>query len=142
MGVSAFADATASGSLEALAIPSNDFRRLSKTNPGLMEYVFSATALRFGEVIALIREITTRRVDHRLADYLLRNFEASEDNPPVIEATQQNIALELGTARAVVSRCLRELDSAGAVELQRGRIVLRDRRALHRVIGNELGNAD
>ena len=140
MGIGAFADATATGALEALAIPASEFRRLSTTNRGLMDYVFSATALRFGEVIALVREITTRRVDHRLAEYLLRNFETSGTEPPVVEATQQTIALELGTAREVVSRRLRELHEVGAVELQRGRIVLRDRLALHRVMHEQGGD--
>ena len=82
----------------------------------------------------MIREITTRRIDHRLAEYLLRKFDESEESPPVAEVTQQNIALDLGTAREVVSRRLQELDSVGAVELRRGKIVLQDRLALHRVI--------
>ena len=98
---------------------------------------FSATVLRFGEVIALIREITTRRVDRRLAEYLLRKFDESEESPPAAEVTQQNIALDLGTAREVVSRRLQELDSVGAVELRRGKIILQDRLALHRVIGQK-----
>ena len=134
MGIGAFADARASGDLAALTISSRDFRKLSQRNSALQDYVFSATVLRFGEVIALIREITTRRVDHRLAEYLLRKFDESEASPPAAEVTQRNIALELGTAREVVSRRLQELDSVGAVELQRGKIILQDRLVLHRVI--------
>jgi CRP/FNR family transcriptional regulator len=134
MGIGAFADARASGDLAALTISSGDFRKLSQRNSALQDYVFSATVLRFGEVIALIREITTRRVDHRLAEYLLRKFDESEASPPAAEVTQRNIALELGTAREVVSRRLQELDSVGAVELRRGKIILQDRLVLHRVI--------
>lgn len=51
------------------------------------------------------------------------------------EVTQQAIAAELGTAREVVSRRRQELDNIGAVELRRGRIILWNRRALHRIIG-------
>jgi CRP/FNR family transcriptional regulator len=137
MGIGAFADASASGELAALTIPAVDFRDISHRNTALQDYVFSATVLRFGEVIALIREITTRRVDHRLAEYLLRKFDESEESPPAAEVTQQNIALDLGTAREVVSRRLQELDSVGAVELRRGKIILQDRLALHRVIGQK-----
>lgn len=137
MGIGAFADADASGSVEAIAVPATEFRRLSQDNRGLQDYIFAATALRFGEVVALVREITTRRVDHRLAEYLLRKFDASDSEPPTARVTQQNIALELGTAREVVSRRLNELDSLGAVRLQRGKIVLRDRLALHRVISGK-----
>ena len=135
MGIGAFADARANGNLAALTISAGDFRAISRQNAAVRDYVFSATVLRFGEVIALIREITTRRVDHRLAEYLLRKFDESDASPPMAEVTQQNIALDLGTAREVVSRRLQELDSLGAVELRRGRIVLQDRLALHRVIG-------
>jgi len=134
MGISAFANAAAAGGLAALTIPARDFRDMSRHNAALRDYVFSATVMRFGEVIALIREITTRRVDHRLAEYLLRKFDISDEDPPAAAVTQQNIALELGTAREVVSRRLQELDSAGAVELRRGKIILQDRSALCRII--------
>lgn len=135
MGIGAFADASASGDLTALTISAGDFREISRGNVALQDYLFSATVLRFGEVVALIREITTRRVDHRLAEYLLRKFDESKESPPAAEVTQKNIALDLGTAREVVSRRLQELDSVGAVQLRRGKIILQDRLALHRVIG-------
>ncbi len=77
--------------MSGVAIAADRFRQIAEANPDLREYVFSATVLRLGEIIALIREITTRR--------------------------------------------LQELDSIGAVELHRGRIILKNRRALHRIIG-------
>jgi len=135
MGIGAFANAEANDDVAALTISAGDFRSISKRNSVVQDYVFSATVMRFGEIIALIREITTKRVDHRLAEYLLRKFDESQEKPPAADVTQQNIALELATAREVVSRRLQELDSVGAVELRRGKIVLRDRLALHRVIG-------
>jgi CRP/FNR family transcriptional regulator len=134
MGIGAFANASACGDLSGVAISADRFRQIADANPDVREYVFSATALRLGEIIALVREITTRRVDHRLAEYLLRRFAESAENPPVAEVTQHNIAKELGTAREVVSRRLQELDSFGAVELRRGRIILKDRRMLQRII--------
>ena len=137
MGIGAFADAAACGELAALTISAQDFRAMSHHNAALQDYVVSATVLRFGEVIGLVREITTRRVDHRLAEYLLRRFDESDESPPAAAVTQQHIALDLGTAREVVSRRLQELDSIGAVELRRGKIILQDRLALHRIIGQE-----
>jgi CRP/FNR family transcriptional regulator len=135
MGIGAFADASACGELSGVVIAAERFRRISETNPDVREYVLNATVLRFGEIISLVREITTRRVDHRLAEFLLRRFAESPDCPQVAEVTQQAIAAELGTAREVVSRRLQELDNMGAVELRRGRIILRNRHALHRIIG-------
>jgi CRP/FNR family transcriptional regulator len=134
MGIGAFADACASGELVGATISAQDFREIGNHNAALHDYAFSATVLRFGEVIDRVREITMRRIDHRLAEYLLRKFAESPESPPAAEVTQQDIALDLGTAREVVSRRLQELDGAGAVELRRGRIILQDRVALHRVI--------
>lgn len=134
MGIGAFANVSACGDFGGVAIPADSFLRVADTNPDVREYVYSATVLRFGEIIALIGEITTRRVGQRLAEYLMRRFAESREIPPVARVTQQNIAAELGTAREVVSRKLQELDSSGAVELRRGRIILKDHGVLHRVI--------
>ncbi|MFQ6614278.1 MAG: helix-turn-helix domain-containing protein, partial [Fidelibacterota bacterium] len=46
----------------------------------------------------------------------------------------QDIADELGTAREVISRLLKELEQSGFVELQRGLIRLVDRKGLKRLI--------
>ncbi len=134
MGIGAFANACASGDLVGATIPARDFRDIGGRNDALQDYLFSATVLRFGEVTDRVREITMRRIDHRLAEYLLRKFDESAESPPAAEVTQKDIALDLGTAREVVSRRLHELDGAGAVELRRGKIILQDRVALRRVI--------
>ncbi len=134
MSIGAFADASACGDLRGVVIPADSFRQIAETNPDVREYVHCATVLRFGDIIAQVREITTRRVDHRLAEYLLRKFSESADSPAVAEVTQQAVATELGTAREVVSRRLQELEQAGAVELRRGRIILRNGRMLRRTI--------
>ena len=134
MGIGACANGSACGEMSGVAFPADKFRRIAETNPDVREYVFSATVLRFGEIVALVREITTRRVDHRLAQYLLRRFAESQEKPPVANVTQHIIATELGTAREVVSRRLQELDGIGAVELRRGRIILKNRHVLRRVI--------
>ena len=137
LGIGAFANARASGRLVGATIPARDFRDIGSRNDALQDYLFSATVLRFGEVTDRVREITMRRIDHRLAEYLLRKFDESAESPPAAKVTQQDIALDLGTAREVVSRRLHELDGAGAVELRRGKIILQDRVAL--TPGDETG---
>lgn len=134
LGVGAFAHAVAQDDLEALTFSADVFRSLGELHNELGGFLFTATVARFGEVIALVREITTRRVDHRLADYLVRRFDQSPKEPPVVNVTQRTIALELGTAREVVSRRLQELEALGAVQLGRGQITLADREALFSVV--------
>jgi CRP/FNR family transcriptional regulator len=116
-GVSACASSTADGGVSAVSIQACDFRRISQRNAEVRDYVFTATVLRFGEIIALMRK-----------------FEISEETPAAALETHQSIAHELGTAREVISRRLQELESMGAIRLRRARIELTDRRALRRVI--------
>jgi CRP/FNR family transcriptional regulator, anaerobic regulatory protein len=49
---------------------------------------------------------------------------------PVIEATHQKLADELGSVREIVSRLLRSFESRGWVKLERERITLTDPRGL------------
>jgi len=119
-----FAHGNASKGLEMVIVPAKRLRALSEQYAELRDYIFRSTVTRYGEVINLIREIVTRRVDHRLVEFLLRKFEDCDTEPSVVEMTHEEIALDLGTAREVVSRRLQELEKQAAVELGRGRVIL------------------
>ena len=71
------------------------------------------------------------RMDQRLAEFL---WNAIQRGPNLrmrqIKITHEEIALELGTAREVVSRLLAEFQRGGMVELSRGAITLCDEQAL------------
>ena len=134
--LNAFANATAAQGLEALRIPAACFRSLSNKSVELRDYVYTATAARFGEVVGKVRELTTRRIDHRLADYLLWKFGGAGGERPVLRSTHQAIAIDIGTAREVVSRRLQEFEALGAVRLGRGRVVLIDARVLDDILNH------
>ncbi|MEA4888069.1 MAG: Crp/Fnr family transcriptional regulator [Clostridiaceae bacterium] len=71
------------------------------------------------ESMETLESIAFSRTDHRLAAWLLaRRSEGS----PVIRCTHEAIAIELGTAREVISRLLGELKNQGIVSLGRGKI--------------------
>ena len=136
----AIAGVEASSAVHGLTIDAASFRTLEARNEALRDTVYEITAARLGSVIELIREITTRRVEHRLARYLAEKFTESLDSPPVVAVTQRQVALDLGTAREVVSRRLQELETAGAVRINRGRIVLLDRTVLEAQAGRNMTN--
>ena len=69
-------------------------------------------------------------MDRRLAEFLSKRFADSGGNDAVITITHEQIAAELGTAREVVSRVLKEFERSGTVELSRGKITLRDKAGL------------
>jgi len=69
--------------------------------------------------MTLLEEVVFRKMDERLRDYLL---EKSENN--VLTTTHMTIANDLGTAREVVSRILKDFERNSEVELGRNSIRL------------------
>jgi CRP/FNR family transcriptional regulator, anaerobic regulatory protein len=113
--------------LSAALLPTEIFRRWVAEEPVVRQFVLEAVAIRLVDILSLLEEITFGRLDRRLADFLLRRAEPSGRSPAsVVELTHEQIALELSTAREVVSRLLREFERRGAVELARGCIQVRD----------------
>jgi len=131
--------ATAQKALEAVIIPAVSFRDWVQEYPEARQYLFESTFDRFVSLINRICEITTRKINHRLGEFMLWKFRESEHPRPVVIMTHEEIATELGTAREVVSRRLQMLENANAVELRRGRILLLDENLLRQTL--DLGNA-
>lgn len=96
--------------------------------PSWRGYLFSLIGDRLGDVIAIIEEVAFRRVDRRIASYLLARAESEHTNR--IRSTHQEIASELGTSREVVSRILKDLESQDAISVSRGSIHIVDQGAI------------
>ncbi len=79
-------------------------------------FVFNAFSARITDLFRVIDEIAFARMDVRLAQKLLQLKNAKGD----IEATHQQLAVELGTAREVVSRQLNEFQRRGWLKSGRG----------------------
>jgi len=120
------AEAYTETEVHAVAIPYRAFRQAMDGSHGFREFVFGAYAERITELLMLIDAISFGRIDQRLASYLLEQA----DETGVLPLTHQALARDLGTAREVVSRMLKEFERRGLVQLGRGRITLRDRAAL------------
>lgn len=102
----------------ALAIPATQFNKVLQQSVTFRELVFSAFSSHLSNLITLIEEVAFGKLDVRLARYLLSHC----DNQHVLTSTHQNIATELGSAREVISRQLKELESKGYLKIQRGNI--------------------
>lgn len=105
-----------------LILPASTFRTLLAQSEIFRDFVFAAYATRISDLLMLIEEVAFGRIDLRLAAWL-RQHAGGEG---VINATHQDIAMELGTAREVISRQLKEFERRGWVALFRGRVELRD----------------
>jgi CRP/FNR family transcriptional regulator len=82
-----------------------------------------------------VEEVAFRRMDQRLAKRLQELFQ--EQHGGTVEITHAEIASDLGTAREVVSRLLKEFERLGAVGLSRGKIELRDAARLRDMAARE-----
>jgi CRP/FNR family transcriptional regulator len=105
---------------EAFLIPAKVFRRFIDDYPEWRRYVFELLSRRLADIIAVVEEVTFRRLDARLAQYLSHAVEAQSTMS--VAATHEHVASELGSSREVVSRLLKELEREGLVQLARGEI--------------------
>lgn len=106
------------------------FEKGLNESEGFRRFVFTAYAQRISHLILLVEEVAFGRIDGRLAQSLLelRNPEGA------VEATHQALAAELGTAREVISRQLKEFERQGWIALQRGRIEVLAPERLRRLV--------
>lgn len=112
--------------VDAIALPKGAFEEALARSPGFRRVVFSEYSHRISDVMHVVEEVAFERLDKRLAQRLLAL--ASADG--MLTTTHQDLATELGTAREVVGRQLKELQRRGCVSLARGQITITDRESL------------
>jgi CRP/FNR family transcriptional regulator len=113
------ANAVSITDVEMLIIPPEKLQEYISQYKEIRNLIFSHISKTFADVMELITEVTFKRMDERLIDYLI---EKSEDGK--LYTTHQAIANELGTAREVVSRLLKDFERRGIIILSRSCIQL------------------
>ena len=113
----------AEASVDALLLSPSTFEAMLAADGAFRAMAFGVFADRMRDLVEVIDELLLHRVDLRLADWLALRA-------PRVEATHQTIAAELGTAREVVSRILKEFERRRLVTLGRGVITVEDAGAL------------
>ncbi|WP_339060357.1 helix-turn-helix domain-containing protein [Tepidibacillus marianensis] len=77
--------------------------------------------------MSIVEEITFNRMDKRVIEFLLNHTSEQE---PILEIIHEKLALELGTAREVISRLLKDLEKKEFLQLKRGQIIIKNRSQL------------
>lgn len=111
-----------------LLIPSEAWQSLMHQSLDTSNYTLELMAERFSDVMWLMEQVLYRRMDARLSAFLLE--EQTLSGSDVLELTHETIARHLGTAREVITRMLKYLQTTGAVALQRGGVRILDREQL------------
>jgi CRP/FNR family transcriptional regulator len=118
--------ATVQREAEAVMIPADAFRDWVRRYDLWRDFVFDLLSQRLSSVMTLVDEVAFRRMDARVAGFLLRR--GGLQNP--IPVTHQEIAAELGTSREVVSRILEDFVGRGLTRMTRGAVEVLDFHAL------------
>ncbi len=116
--------------VHALLVPKLHFQTALASAEPFRKHIFSIIEKGISELVTLLEEVAFGPMEQRLAQRLLR----IKDDNDCIKITHQALAAELGTAREVVSRLLKELEKRGYVKLFRGRIEIMDLVGLHRLV--------
>ena len=106
--------------VDAIAIPKAAFEEAIAQSAGFRRLVFAGYSDRISDIMHVVEEVAFERLDKRLAQRLI----ALAGPDSVVRATHQELAAELGSAREVVSRQLKELQRRGWVSVARGEISL------------------
>ena len=88
------------------------------------DFVSSTYQHRFQEMLTVLDAVAFKRMDERLMNYIVTKMKQLKTNE--LHTTHQEVANELGTAREVISRLLKQLEKKKWIELGRNVIYIRD----------------
>lgn len=123
------AEGVAETDLELEVVPAGSFQQRIVEDGEFRAALFSAVAARFADMERLVEDVVLTGFEARLARTLLRLAGAGGS----IGTTHEELAAEMGSGRAAVSRGLAAFARAGMVELGRGSIHLSNAAGLERI---------
>ena len=112
------AEGIAETDLEIEIVPVPSFQNRVANDEGFRRSLFDAVAARFFDLERLVEDVALLTIAERLARALLRLADGAAN----VAATHDQLAIEIGSARAVVSRQLGEFQRLGLVTGERARI--------------------
>jgi CRP/FNR family transcriptional regulator len=123
------AEAVTDSETRVHVIPSADFERYLDESRSFRRFVFAGMGDRLARVTRRFEHMVLESVRHRLAHQILELVRSG----PVIHATHEQLAVEIGSAREVISRNLKAFEAAGLLRLERGKITVIDPEGLKQV---------
>ncbi len=126
------ASAQAMTPLTVYGISSADMHRILGDHCRVAMNIIQIMAKRLRHIVSLVEDLSFRRVIGRVARILLDY--AGDGTSAGTRLTQRDMAAMAGTAREVVSRSLKSLEDDGIINIDRHRIVIKDRQALEEMV--------
>ena len=122
----------AESEVEALVIPALCLSGLVRENLYVENFLYRSATQHFAHVLEAVEQMLFFSLEQRVAAHLLD--EAARLGTDTLRVTQEQVAQAIGSAREAVTRTLKKLAAAGAVEVFRGGVRLTDKRALYRLV--------
>jgi CRP/FNR family transcriptional regulator, anaerobic regulatory protein len=116
------------GSSQVLLIPVELFQQWMNTIQPLRQYVYKQIIEKITSVTSLLEDVAFKPIHYRLAAYL---YQSTDAKTLEVKATHEQLSIELGTAREVISRSLKDFEKRGFVSLSRGKINVLNRDSLN-----------
>lgn len=107
-----------------LIVPANIYTELNEKYNHVKSYTLDLVNGRFSDVMWVLEQFVFTKLATRLAGLLLEHSAYSQDD--TIHVTHEDLARDLGTAREVITRVLKEFEQEKLIKLYRGRIELLD----------------
>ncbi|MDX8410491.1 MAG: Crp/Fnr family transcriptional regulator [Mariprofundaceae bacterium] len=117
------AEGIAETDVDLVLLPIDVFDSALSESPAFRRFVMASIGHRISDLMMLLEDVAFGRKDVRLASFLLKNSNANGD---VLEFTHRQVAVELGTAREVVSRLIKDFERKQLVRLGRNQITIQD----------------
>ena len=122
----------AESEVEALVVPALCLSSLVRENLYVENFLYRSATQHFAHVLEAVEQMLFFSLEQRVAAHLLD--EAARLGTDTLRVTQEQVAQAIGSAREAVTRTLKKLAAAGAVEVFRGGVRLTDKRALYRLV--------
>jgi CRP/FNR family transcriptional regulator len=87
-----------------------------------LDYIFRLYHKRFEELLEVVNAVAFKKMDERLLNFIKKKCKITKSQ--TLYVTHEQLANELGTARVLVSRLLKQMEDEGLVKLGRNKISL------------------
>lgn len=112
-----FIEAASSSTLEI--VPKFIVETTKNKNPNLSNLLLTLVGEKMGIVLRLIDEILVKRIDSRIASFLINSGD-------ITDMSHEDIANHIGSSREVVSRILKHMQKDGIIDLKRKTVIIKD----------------
>ena len=126
------AEAVTESDIRAVVIPSRVYEELMGGSADFRNYVLASYSMRIMDLFQVVEDVAFQRIDVRLAEKIIEFASGGS----TLKFTHKQFAVELGTAREVISRQLSEFQRRDWLKQSRGVIEIIDQDALIRLAGS------